>query len=175
VKTCVGKEWCRFGVQDSTTLGIELEKATWGSFMPHKFKMAVSGCPRNCAEASIKDFGVVCLESGYELQVGGNAGTKLRGTDVLTRVQTPDEVKEYCFAFIQLYREEAHYFERTAPYIERVGLDHIKQRILEDAGNRKALMERFLYSQQFAQVGPWEERATGGVNHREYIPIKEVS
>ncbi|MEX2575184.1 MAG: nitrite reductase large subunit NirB [Halofilum sp. (in: g-proteobacteria)] len=175
VKTCVGKEWCRFGVQDSTTLGIELEKATWGSFMPHKFKMAVSGCPRNCAEASIKDFGVVCLESGYELQVGGNAGTKLRGTDVLTRVQTPDEVKEYCFAFIQLYREEAHYFERTAPYIERVGLDHIKQRIIEETDNRKALMERFLYSQQFAQVDPWEERATGGVNHREYIPIKEVS
>lgn len=175
VKTCVGKEWCRFGVQDSTNLGIELEKATWGSFMPHKFKMAVSGCPRNCAEASIKDFGVVCLESGYELQIGGNAGTKLRGTDVLTRVETPEEVKEYCFAFIQLYREEAHYFERSAPYIERVGLDSIKQRIVEDAANRKALMERFLYSQQFAQVDPWEERATGEVNRREYIPIKEVS
>ncbi len=175
VKTCVGKEWCRFGVQDSTNLGIELEQLTWGSFMPHKFKMAVSGCPRNCAEASIKDFGVVCLESGYELQVGGNAGTKLRGTDVLTRVETPEEVKEYCLAFIQLYREEGHYFERSAPYIERVGLDHIKQRIVEDADNRKALMDRFLHSQQYAQVDPWEERATGGVNEREYIPIKEVS
>ncbi len=175
VKTCVGKEWCRFGVQDSTALGVELEQITWGSFMPHKFKMAVSGCPRNCAEASIKDFGVLCLESGYELQIGGNAGTKLRGTDVLTRVETPEEVKEYCLAFIQLYREEGHYFERTAPYIERVGLDHIKQRIVEDADNRKALMERFVYSQRFAQVDPWEERATGGVNEREYIPIKEVS
>lgn len=175
VKTCVGKEWCRFGVQDSTNLGIELEQLTWGSFMPHKFKMAVSGCPRNCAEASIKDFGVVCLESGYELQVGGNAGTKLRGADVLTRVETPEEVKEYCLAFIQLYREEGHYFERSAPYIERVGLDYIKQQVVADADNRKALMDRFLYSQQYAQVDPWEERATGGVNQREYIPIKEVS
>lgn len=175
VKTCVGKEWCRFGVQDSTTLGVELEHLTWGSFMPHKFKMAVSGCPRNCAEASIKDFGIVCLESGYELQVGGNGGTRLRGADVLCRVKTPDEAKEYCLAFTQLYREEGHYFERTAPYIERVGLDHVKARVVDDAENRKALAERFTHSQQFAQTDPWEERSAQGINREHYIPLKEVS
>lgn len=175
VKTCVGKEWCRFGVQDSTTLGVELEHLTWGSFMPHKFKMAVSGCPRNCAEASIKDFGIVCLESGYELQVGGNGGTKLRGADVLCRVKSPEEAKEYCLAFIQLYREEGHYFERTAPYIERVGLDHVKARVVDDAEKRKALAERFTHSQQFAQTDPWEERSAQGVNREHYIPLKEVS
>jgi nitrite reductase (NADH) large subunit len=95
VKTCVGSEWCRFGTQDSTGLGIQLEKMTWGSWTPHKFKMAVSGCPRNCAEATIKDFGVVCVDSGYELHVGGNGGVKVRVTDFLCKVGTESEVLEY--------------------------------------------------------------------------------
>jgi len=117
VKTCVGSEWCRFGTQDSTQLGIDLEKLTWGSWMPHKFKLAVSGCPRNCAEASIKDFGVICVDSGFELHVGGNGGIKVRVTDLLCKVKTADEVLEYCAAFTQKYREEAHYLERTAPWV----------------------------------------------------------
>ncbi len=175
VKTCVGREWCRFGLQESTQLGIELEHLTWGSWIPHKFKMAVSGCPRNCAEASIKDFGIICLESGYELQVGGNGGMKLRGADVLCRVHTPEEVKDHCLAFIQLYREEGHYFERTAPYIERAGLDHVKQHVVEDAETRQALARRFLESQAFSQTDPWEERSGQGVNRDHYIPVKEVS
>jgi len=159
VKTCVGSEWCRFGTQDSTTMGIKLEKMSWGSWTPHKFKMAVSGCPRNCAEATIKDFGVVAVDSGWELHVGGNGGVKVRATDLLCKVESEDEVLEYCGAFLQLYREEAHYLERTAPWIERVGLTSVKQRIVEDADQRKALYERFLYSQKFAQSDPWAERA----------------
>ncbi|HVS22485.1 MAG TPA: nitrite reductase large subunit NirB, partial [Gammaproteobacteria bacterium] len=94
VKTCVGKEWCRFGTQDSTGLGIKIERATWGSWHPHKVKLAVSGCPRNCAEATIKDLGVVCVESGYELHVGGNGGIKVRATDFLCKVATEEEVLE---------------------------------------------------------------------------------
>ncbi|MCB1785142.1 MAG: nitrite reductase large subunit NirB, partial [Gammaproteobacteria bacterium] len=144
VKTCAGKNWCRFGTQDSTGLGVQLEKMTWGSWMPHKFKLAVSGCPRNCAEATIKDFGVVCVDSGYELHVGGNGGIKVRVTDLLCKVETEAQVLEYCAAFIQLYREQAHYLERTAPWVERVGLNYIKQQVLDDADNRKALQERFL-------------------------------
>ena len=157
VKTCVGSEWCRFGVQDSTALGIELEKMAWGSWTPHKFKMAVSGCPRNCAEATIKDFGVVAVESGWELHVGGNGGVKVCITDLLAKVETPEEVKEYCGAFIQLYREEGHYLERTAPWIERVGLNYVKSRIVEDAKERRALFDRFLLSQKFSQNDPWAE------------------
>ncbi|MCX7675958.1 MAG: nitrite reductase large subunit NirB, partial [Alteraurantiacibacter sp.] len=111
VKTCVGSEWCRFGTQDSTGLGVRIERMTWGSWMPHKFKIAVSGCPRNCAEATIKDFGVVCVDSGYELHVGGNGGMKVRATDLLCKVATEQEVLEICAAFIQLYREQAHYLE----------------------------------------------------------------
>jgi nitrite reductase (NADH) large subunit len=174
VKTCVGKNWCRFGTQDSTTMGIELEKMTWGSWTPHKFKLAVSGCPRNCAEATIKDFGVVCVDSGYELHVGGNGGVKVRATDFLCAVKTPEEVKEYCAAFLQVYREEAHYLERTAPWVERVGLAYLKRRVVEDEVGRKALAQRFRHSQKFAQVDPWAERAKGADRH-EFIPIAQIA
>ena len=175
VKTCVGQEWCRFGTQDSTSMGIKLEKLTWGSWMPHKFKMAVSGCPRNCAEATIKDFGVVAVESGWELHVGGNGGVRVRATDLLCKVTTEEEVIEHCCAFIQLYREEAHYLERTAPWIERVSLSHVKKQILEDAENRKALHMRFLESQSYVQKDPWAERASGGTAQHEFVPLKQVS
>jgi nitrite reductase (NADH) large subunit len=171
VKTCVGAQWCRFGTQDSTGLGVRLEQLTWGSWMPHKFKLAVSGCPRNCAEATIKDFGVVCVDSGYELHVGGNGGIKVRITDLLCKVATEAEVLEYCGAFTQLYREEAHYLERTAPGVERVGLNSIRQRVVDDAENRRALYERFRLSQQHAQVDPWAERAQGTAAH-EFTPLQ---
>ncbi|WP_241233625.1 nitrite reductase large subunit NirB [Altericroceibacterium xinjiangense] len=164
VKTCVGSEWCRFGTQDSTGLGVKLERMTWGSWMPHKFKIAVSGCPRNCAEATIKDFGVVCVDSGYELHVGGNGGMKLRGTDLLCKVATEQEVMDVCAAFTQLYREQAHYLERTAPWIERVGLESVKAQLFDDSEAVKWLAGRFRYSQQFMQDDPWEKRAAGDRN-----------
>jgi nitrite reductase (NADH) large subunit len=161
VKTCVGSEWCRFGTQDSTAMGVALERMTWGSWHPHKVKLAVSGCPRNCAEATIKDFGVVAVDSGWELHVGGNGGIHLRGTDLLCKVTTAEEVLEFCGAFLQLYREQARYLERTAPWLERVGIAHVKARVAEDAESRRALHERFLYAQRFAQQDPWAERAAG--------------
>ncbi|MBS4099203.1 MAG: nitrite reductase large subunit NirB [Sulfuricella sp.] len=163
VKTCVGSAWCRFGTQNSTGLGVQLEELTWGSWMPHKFKLAVSGCPRNCAEATIKDFGVVCVESGFELHVGGNGGIKVRVTDLLCKVDSEEEVLEYCGAFCQFYREDAHYLERTAPWIERVGLEKLKAAIVNDPERRKALHARFLESQQPAQIDPWKERANGAM------------
>ena len=171
VKTCAGKNWCRFGTQNSTGLGVKLEELTWGSWMPHKFKLAVSGCPRNCAEATIKDFGVVCVDSGYELHVGGNGGIKVRVTDLLCKVETEEEVLEYCGAFIQKYREEAHYLERTAPWVERVGLTYIKECILDDVEQRKTLYERFKLSQKYAQIDPWKARAEGEAAH-EFTPLK---
>ncbi len=165
VKTCVGSEWCRFGTQDSTGLGIKIEHMTWGSWMPHKFKIAVSGCPRNCAEATIKDFGIICVDSGYELMIGGNGGIHLRGTELLCKVATEQEALDYCAAFIQLYREEARYLDRTAPWMERVGLDYVKQRIVEDDAGREALRARFLYAQSYLQKDPWAERAAGAEAH----------
>jgi len=173
-KSCVGSTWCRFGTQDSTQLAVELEQMTWGSCMPHKFKMAASGCPRNCAEATIKDFGAVGIDSGWEIHVGGNGGVKVRATDLLCRVESKQEVLDHCAAFIQLYREEAHYLERTAPWVERVGLAYIKERILQDEAGRQALIERFKVSQQVAQVDPWAERAQGGQAH-EFAPLKIIA
>lgn len=160
VKTCVGSEWCRFGTQDSTAMGVALERMTWGSWTPHKTKMAVSGCPRNCAEATIKDFGVIATDAGWDLYVAGNGGIKVRVTDFLAKVTTEEEVLEYAGAFMQVYREEAWYLERTAPWVERVGIDYVRQRMNDDAG-RKQLQARFLHSQRFAQDDPWAERAAG--------------
>jgi len=176
VKTCVGKEWCRFGTQDSTGIGIKLEQLSWGSWMPHKFKMAASGCPRNCAEATIKDFGVVCVDSGYELHIGGNGGIHVRVTDLLTKVDTEEEVLEYAAAFCQIYREEARYLERTAPWIERVGFTYVKESIVDDAAKRKELAERFKFSQEVtrSQEDPWTERSTKGVDAHEFTPLKVI-
>jgi nitrite reductase (NADH) large subunit len=174
VKTCVGSEWCRFGTQDSTGLGVKLERMTWGTWTPHKVKLAVSGCPRNCAEATIKDLGVVCVDSGYELHVGGNGGLHVRACDLLVKVATEEEVLEYTGAFMQLYREEARYLERTAPWVERVGLDHIKQALVEDPEGRKALHARFLFSQSFSQDDPWADRAAKGVDRHEFSLLAKV-
>jgi nitrite reductase (NADH) large subunit len=174
VKTCVGMEWCRFGVQDSTAMGIALEKMTWGSWHPHKVKLAVSGCPRNCAEATIKDFGVVAVDSGWELHIAGNGGIKVRVTDFLCKVATEQEVMEYCGAFLQLYREEARYLDRTAPWVERVGLDYVKARVVDDVAGRKRLHERFLYSQRFFQNDPWTERSATQAPPAEYLPMASL-
>ena len=176
VKTCVGSEWCRFGTQDSTGLGIQIERMTWGSWMPHKFKIAVSGCPRNCAEATIKDFGVVCVDSGYELHVGGNGGIHVRATDLLCKVETEEEALKLCAAFIQVYREEAYYLERTAPWVERVGLDYVKAKLFDDPEAVQHYAARFWYSQKFSQVDPWAERAAGDRSdlHRHIAEVRPL-
>ncbi|MBL0718317.1 NAD(P)/FAD-dependent oxidoreductase [Piscinibacter sp. Jin2] len=170
VKTCVGSEWCRFGTQDSTQMGKDLERALWRMYAPHKVKLAVSGCPRNCAESGIKDVGVIGVDSGWELYIGGNGGIKTEVAVFFCKVRTPEEVLEYAGAFLQLYREEGWYLERTCHYLARVGLDHIKARVLDDAANRKALWERL----QFALDGepdPWFEHAKAQVDVRQFEPL----
>ncbi|HXC41143.1 MAG TPA: nitrite reductase large subunit NirB [Burkholderiales bacterium] len=160
VKTCVGSEWCRFGVQDSTQMGIDLEQAFWKMYAPHKVKMAVSGCPRNCAESGIKDVGVIGVDSGWEIYVAGNGGIKTEVAQFLCKVKTAEEVLEYAGAFVQLYREEARYLDRTVHYVARVGLDYVKKRVLEDAEGRKALYARLQFALQ-GEKDPWQERAAG--------------
>ncbi|CAH1904989.1 Nitrite reductase (NAD(P)H) [Candidatus Nitrotoga sp. HW29] len=164
VKTCVGSEWCRFGVQDSTQMGIDIERAFDHMWMPHKFKVAVSGCPRNCAESGIKDVGIIGVESGWEIYVAGNGGIKTVVAQFLVKVKTRDEVMEYTGAFAQLYREEAHYLDRTVHYVERVGLDHVKKHVVENAANRKALYARLLDALQGA-TNPWSKE---NINAREF-------
>lgn len=170
VKTCVGSEFCRFGTQNSTQLGIDIEKAFDHMWAPHKVKFAVSGCPRNCAESGIKDVGVIGVDSGWEIYVGGNGGIKTEVAQFLCKVKTAEEVIEYSGAFIQLYREDARYLDRTVHWIERVGLDYVKKRILEDAEGRKAAYERLLYALQGA-VDPWAERVNKRDAHKEFDTI----
>ena len=160
VKTCVGSEWCRFGVQDSTRMGQELERALWRMYAPHKVKLAVSGCPRNCAESGIKDVGVIGVESGWEIYVAGNGGIKTEVAQFLVKVKTHEDVLEYAGAFLQLYREEGWYLERTVHFVHRVGLDYVKKRVLEDREGRKVLHERLLFALD-GEPDPWAERIAG--------------
>jgi nitrite reductase (NADH) large subunit len=173
VKTCVGTEWCRFGTQDSTGLGIKLEKFTWGSWTPHKVKLGVSGCPRNCAEATVKDIGIICVDSGYEFHIAGAAGLEVKQTILLCKIETEEEVLEYTGALMQLYREQAHYLDRIHKWLHRVGLDSVRQQIVENAERRRALYARFVYAQKFAQVDPWAERAQGAFAH-EFKPLADL-
>ena len=171
VKTCVGTDWCRFGTQDSTGLGIKLEKFLWGSWTPAKLKLAVSGCPRNCAEATCKDIGVICVESGYDIHFGGAAGLDIKGTELLGHVATEDEAIEVIAALTQLYREQGRYLERIYKWMKRVGVETVRKQVLDDRERRAALYDRFVHSQTFAQIDPWAERVAGKEAH-EFAPIR---
>ncbi|WP_019995055.1 nitrite reductase large subunit NirB [Aureimonas ureilytica] len=175
VKTCVGSDWCRFGTQDSTGLGIRLEKFMWGSWTPAKLKLAVSGCPRNCAEATCKDIGVICVDSGYDIHFAGAAGLDIHGTQVLCHVDTEDEAVVVIAALTQAYREQGHYLERIYKWLKRVGMASIKAAIVDDLEKRQHYFERFVYSQQFAQVDPWAERASKGVAAHEFKPMADIT
>ncbi len=170
VKTCVGSEWCRFGTQDSTQMGKDLERALWAMYAPHKVKLAVSGCPRNCAESGTKDVGVIGVDSGWEIYVGGNGGIKTEVAQFLVKLKTPAEVLEYTGAFLQLYREEGWYLERTVHYLSRVGLDHVKKKILDDAEGRQALWAKLQYSLD-GEPDPWFEFDKAAVDTRQFAAI----
>ena len=170
VKTCVGSEWCRMGTQDSTQMGKDLEKAMWRMYAPHKVKFAVSGCPRNCAEAGIKDVGIIGVDSGWEMYVGGNGGIKTEVAHFFTKLKTAEEVLEYTGAFMQLYREEGWYLERTVHYITRVGLDYVKKKILEDEALRQALWAK-LQAALEGEPDPWFDLQDAKVDTRQFAPL----
>ncbi|MEH0168035.1 nitrite reductase large subunit NirB [Roseateles microcysteis] len=170
VKTCVGSEWCRMGTQDSTQMGKDLERAMWRMYAPHKVKFAVSGCPRNCAEAGIKDVGIIGVDSGWEMYVAGNGGIKTEVAHFFTKLKTAEEVLEYTGAFMQLYRKEGWYLERTVHYVSRVGLDHVKAKVLDDHEGRKKLWAEL----QFALDGepdPWFDFDKAKVDLRQFQPV----
>ncbi len=173
VKTCVGSDWCRFGTQDSTGLGIKLEKKLWGSWTPHKVKLGVSGCPRNCAEATCKDVGIICVDSGYQIGVAGAAGMDVKETERLVDVPTEEAAIEWTTAFVQLYREHAKYLDRPYKWVAKVGLDWVKE-VLSDETERRALVERFDVSQSVYQTDPWAERAEPEAARR-FQPLADLT
>jgi nitrite reductase (NADH) large subunit len=171
VKTCVGTDHCRFGTQDSTGLGIKLEKTLWGSWTPHKLKLGVSGCPRNCAEATCKDIGIVCVDSGYQISIGGAAGMDVRETTLLCQVPTEEEVMDVVKAVTQSYRENAKYLDRIYKWMDKVGLEWI-QRQVADHEIRAALVARFELSQSIYRKDPWAEHV---VKSAPYEPLATLT
>lgn len=177
VKSCVGKEFCRFGTQYTTQLGIRLEKTFEYIDTPHKFKMGVSGCPRSCVESGVKDFGVISVENGFQLYIGGNGGTEVTKGQLLTTVETEDEVIRICGALMQYYRETGIYAERTAPWLERLGFENVKE-VLLDPERQQALFDRVMEAKQAIQDEPWQaivnDKASQkslklrGFNHEKY-------
>jgi nitrite reductase (NADH) large subunit len=156
VKTCVGNTFCRFGTQDAIKMGVDMEKKFERLSTPHKFKMAVSGCPRNCAEATIKDLGVVAIDGGWEIYIAGNGGTRVRAADLLVKVKTEQEVMDWTAAYLQYYRETADWGERTSEWSVRVGLDTIKE-ALSKQEDRDALIARIDKALSTVQVDPWKQ------------------
>lgn len=157
VKTCVGTQFCRFGLGDAITVGIDLESAMEGLHTPHKVKAAVTGCPRNCAEAYVKDIGLVAIENGWEIYVGGAAGASVRKGDLLATVETAEEAQRLALVYLQYYREHGEHLERTYGFQERLGLEAI-QAVVLDPEQQAALLERFAIAKAACDPDPWRER-----------------
>jgi len=160
-KTCVGSDFCRYGVGDSTKMGIQIEERFQGLESPHKMKLAVSGCPRNCAESTTKDVGVVAIDGGrWEIYIGGAAGSRVRKGDILCVVDTQEEVLKYSGRFMQYYREQAKYLERTYDFVERVGLDFLKRVLMGDSEGICQRLDEDMQAAVDAYVDPWLEAET---------------
>ena len=176
VKTCVGTEFCRFGVQDAMAAGIELERRLENLFTPHKTKLGVTGCPRNCAEVTVKDIGLVGQEGSWQVVVGGAAGKHVRKADLLITIESTEEALDAAMLFFQYYRENGNYLERTYDFVERMGIEKIrKETVYASAKEKKALLRRLQKSKalsrdawlereqpfnptQFVQIQPMESR-----------------
>jgi nitrite reductase (NADH) large subunit len=159
-KTCVGTDFCRYGVGDSTALGIAIERRFQGLESPHKMKLATAGCPRNCSEATTKDLGAVAIEGGrWEIYVGGAAGSRVRKGDLLGVVEDEDEVLRLMGRFMQYYREQARYLERTYSFVERVGIEKVRAVVVRDEEGQAARLDAEVDAAVRAQVDPWLEAA----------------
>jgi nitrite reductase (NADH) large subunit len=173
VKTCVGTEFCRYGTQDSTSAGIEMERRFENLFTPHKVKMATVGCPRNCAEATVKDIGLVGQEGGWQVVVGGAAGKSVRKADLLITVETTDAALEAAELFFQYYRENGNYLERTYDFVERLGIDKVrKETVYAPEPARNGLLDR-LQKSKASSHDAWLEGQTP-VNPTQFIPLRPI-
>ena len=157
-KTCVGTEFCRFGVGDSTGLGVKIEKRFQGIESPHKMKLAVSGCPRNCAESTTKDVGATAIEGGrWEVYIGGAAGSRVRKGDVLCVTDSHDDTVLMMGRFMQYYRENARYLERTYDFVERMGIERLRQILVEDSEGICDRLDQEMQAAVDAYQDPWLE------------------
>jgi nitrite reductase (NADH) large subunit len=158
VKTCVGSDFCRYGLGDSTALGIAIEERYQGLASPAKMKLAVTGCPRNCAEALCKDLGVVAVDGGrWEIYVGGAAGAHIRKGDLLATVDTAAEVMTLTGRFLQYYRENANWLERTYAFVPRVDIEQIRAIVVDDANGVAEQLDANMAKSVAAYRDPWHD------------------
>jgi len=158
VKTCVGSDFCRFGLGDSTSLGVAIEERFAGLESPAKLKLGVAGCPRNCSEALVKDVGLVAVEGArWEMYVGGAAGAQVRKGDLLCTLDSAEEAMLRVGRFIQYYRENARWLERTYGFMERVGVGAVRAVVVEDAGGVGERLDAALEMSLSAYSDPWLE------------------
>jgi nitrite reductase (NADH) large subunit len=173
VKTCVGTEFCRFGVQDSTNTGIELERRLENLFTPHKFKMGVVGCPRNCAEATVKDLGFIGQDRSWQVVIGGAAGKSVRKADLLITVETTEQAIEAGELFFQYYRENGNYLERSYDFVERLGIEKIrKETVYAPDEEKRKLLDRLSRSKALSQDA-WLERDRPATP-AQFVPIEAI-
>ncbi|HET9217035.1 MAG TPA: nitrite reductase large subunit NirB [Terriglobia bacterium] len=157
-KSCVGTDFCRYGVGDSIDLAQKIERRFQGVESPHKMKLATAGCPRNCSEAYVKDLGAVAIEGGkWEIYVGGAAGGSVRKGDLLCTVDTHDDVLLYMGRFMQYYREHGKYLERTYGFLERVGIETLRQILVDDSLGICARLDAEIQRAVDAYHDPWQE------------------
>jgi nitrite reductase (NADH) large subunit len=157
-KSCVGSDFCRFGLGDSISLALKIEQEFQGFDSPHKMKLATAGCPRNCSEAMVKDLGAVAVEGGkWEIYIGGAAGSSIRKGDILCVVDSHEDVLKYMGRFIQYYRENARYLERTHGFVQRVGIGKIRTVVVEDSEGIADRLEREIAGSKAAYRDPWKE------------------
>src|SRR4029079_2363648 len=173
VKTCVGTDFCRFGTQDSTAADMRLERRCEQLYTPHKVKMAAVGCPRNCAEATVKDIALVGQEGGWQVVVGGAAGKSVRKADLLTTVESSEAALEAAELFFQYYREQANYLERTYDFVERFGIDKVrKETVYAPDAVKEGLLDR-LQKSKARSYDAWTE-GEQPVHPTQFIPIQTL-
>jgi nitrite reductase (NADH) large subunit len=177
-KSCIGVDYCRFGLGDSMALAVKVERRFRGLDTPGKLKLATAGCPRNCSEALVKDVGAVAVEGGrWEIYVGGAAGAHIRKGDLLCVVDSHEEVLKVSGRFIQYYRENAKYKERTYTFVERLGIDFLRKVIVEDSEGLSNRLDEALQQSADATRDVWLERDTPATSNqfRTMLPILESS
>jgi nitrite reductase (NADH) large subunit len=173
-KSCVGSDFCRFGLGDAISLALKIENEFQGFDSPHKMKLATAGCPRNCSEAMVKDLGAVAVEGGkWEIYIGGAAGSSIRKGDVLSAVDSHEDVLKYMGRFIQYYRENAKYLERTHGFVQRVGLDKIRAVVMEDSEGIAERLDREIAESKAAYKDPWKEVYSTAAA-KEFAPLLPV-
>ncbi len=175
-KTCVGSDWCRFGTNDSTALGIAIEKRLQGLETPAKVKMGVSGCPRNCAEATVKDVGIIATEGGeWEILVGGAAGVSVRKADSLCRVSSQEQAIRITERFLQYYQEHARYLERTYDFVPRIGIQKLRALLVDDSEGLCAGLDERVGAGIEAALDPWEDDSRNPKYAGQFAPIRRIA